>query len=645
MRRFGDYEILGVLGEGGVGRVYRARHAHLERDVALKVLGPRALSDPTARRRFARESAIACELRHDHLVKTLDAGTVDGVSFIAMELLDGDTLDRVLQRAGRLDWATAASLVMPVADALALLHGQGILHRDVKPSNIMVGPDGTVRLLDLGLARHVDATRFTGQDEVVGTLLYCAPELFEGGPCTNATDLWSLGCVLFDLIAGHGYRDPRRGTAEIIAAILNEDLVLPPKAAAGVPPELTTLLRRLVDRRHDRRESSALRVHAALSGLVERRPAPARPALPAGQVAPARAPDDSWDESGPATVPLSPQARRAATPAGAKPLRVSPRVVAGATLLAVCLTPLAVLTRTGVSPGGAQTPGARASSRASAEDQAPPAQPLTQQWRLIGRADLADLDTLGPPAWAAITRLRKVIEPPLFDAQELARWNRYCETGTWPGNVVCRPVRTVEALEYWRRLGLWLESQAPGAPPPRVRVSSQGPMPVVDRHQWWLILRPFKLTSSPGLVESAVHLVMMYPDDALGWLVLGLLLEQDGVMAQARRAYDAGLSRVAPDALVSQPRIAWKGLGRAQYLRDPARFTVVWWEWHEQAGRPETGYEGLVDVLELDRAAVPPADWELAARALGVAANRALTRVSARAWLADLRRRHPGGAR
>ena len=194
-----NYELLGVLGRGGMGVVFLARHRQLNRRVALKVVRPDALSSGEARRRFQREIQILGGLNHPGIVMATDAGTVGSGAYLVMELIDGADLGRVVREGGPLTIEAACEAGRQVADALAAAHGSGAVHRDVKPSNIMVDFSGRVRLLDFGLAHMTLMTHHSGETSVgrlLGTLDYMAPEQADGERQVDArADLYGLGTL------------------------------------------------------------------------------------------------------------------------------------------------------------------------------------------------------------------------------------------------------------------------------------------------------------------------------------------------------------------------------------------------------------------------------------------------------------------
>lgn len=209
--RIGGYEIKGLLGRGGMGIVYLGWQQELEREVALKVLSQNYTADPTMRKRFRAEARATAALHHRHIVPIYDYGESHGMLFFAMERVNGLSLDKHIQSASRVDkkpleMIDAARRFAGVADALGLAHRRRLLHRDVKPGNILVGEDGTLALTDFGLAKALDhaSMQLTSKGGgFLGTLHYASPEQALGGELTPASDLYSLGVTMFEAVTGH----------------------------------------------------------------------------------------------------------------------------------------------------------------------------------------------------------------------------------------------------------------------------------------------------------------------------------------------------------------------------------------------------------------------------------------------------------
>jgi serine/threonine protein kinase len=200
--RLGPYRIEGRLGQGGMGVVFRARHDGDGRTVALKVLRDELSADDEYKRRLAREARAAAEVDHPNLAPVLEAGEADGRVYLAIRYVDGRSLDERLRFDGPLDVADLVRLAADVGAGLDALHRQGIVHRDVKPANIMLATDGTAVLSDFGLAKGTAYTVLTKPGQILGTLNYLAPELLRKQPAGPMSDLYSFGCVLFECLAG-----------------------------------------------------------------------------------------------------------------------------------------------------------------------------------------------------------------------------------------------------------------------------------------------------------------------------------------------------------------------------------------------------------------------------------------------------------
>jgi predicted ATPase/DNA-binding SARP family transcriptional activator len=270
----GRYRLLGELGRGGMGTVYRAHDTLLERDVAIKVLEGAALGGE-GRARLLREARVVAQLSHPNIVTVFDVGESDGNPFIVMELVPGTTLYE--QRPDGVDGILAVT--RQICAALAHAHGQGIVHRDLKPENVLVAPDGTAKLMDFGLARLV-ASRLTQEGAIVGTVFYLAPEQAQGGPLDGRADLYALGVMLYELTTGQlpfSGDDP----LEVISQHLHAPAVPPRQRNPDLPPALDNLILRLLEKDPQQRPASATEVLQLLEAAaqVERRrlPAPATP--------------------------------------------------------------------------------------------------------------------------------------------------------------------------------------------------------------------------------------------------------------------------------------------------------------------------------------------------------------------------------
>jgi serine/threonine protein kinase/Tfp pilus assembly protein PilF len=281
--RLGPYEILSPLGAGGMGEVYRARDARLERDVAVKVLPPRLARDGEARSRFEREARAVAALSHPNILAIHDFGFEQGVAYAVTELLEGETLRERLDR-GRVPVDRAVEYGLQIAAALGAAHEKGIVHRDVKPDNVFVTREGHIKVFDFGIAKRSEeplvggasTTADTAPGTVLGTVGYMSPEQVRSLPVDTRTDLFSLGCVLYEMIAGK--RAFGRPTpADTLAAILTADPVPIDPAATGCPPELARLVARCLEKQREARFQSARDLAFALeASLRTARPAPGR---------------------------------------------------------------------------------------------------------------------------------------------------------------------------------------------------------------------------------------------------------------------------------------------------------------------------------------------------------------------------------
>jgi eukaryotic-like serine/threonine-protein kinase len=247
------YRIDVLIDRGGMADVYRARDLRLRREVAVKVL-----RDVDHERRFAAEARTLASLQHPHLVRLLDAGTDNGDAFLVLELLGGATVRELLDR-GPLDPTRVARIGSETAAALDYIHRRGIVHRDVKPSNLMLDEHGSVRLADFGIARLLGGTAITTTQHPIGTMAYIAPEQLEGRDIGPAADIYSLGLVLVECLTGRRVFDGPPAVAA--AARMSRD----PDVPAGVPGAWPTMLRAMTARNPAARPTAAA-VHASLTG-------------------------------------------------------------------------------------------------------------------------------------------------------------------------------------------------------------------------------------------------------------------------------------------------------------------------------------------------------------------------------------------
>jgi len=266
--KLGNFEIVELLGRGGMGEVWRARDARLKRDVAIKVLPAGLARDPDRIARFEREARAASALNHPNIVHIYDIGRDNGTYWIASELVRGDTLRRMIE-AGPLAAPKAIEIAAQVAAGLAAAHAAGLVHRDLKPDNIMVTRDGHVKILDFGLAKQrrsaQDSTTADLTDEgvVLGTAGYMSPEQVRGEAADHRSDLFSFGVVLYEMLCGKR-AFAGDSSVEVMNAILKND---PPELPASVPGALARIVRRCLEKEPDRRFQSAADLGFALEAL------------------------------------------------------------------------------------------------------------------------------------------------------------------------------------------------------------------------------------------------------------------------------------------------------------------------------------------------------------------------------------------
>src|SRR5215210_1705004 len=261
----GHFQLLERLGRGGMGVVYKARDLRLGRLVALKFMTPDHEASEAARRRFLREAQAASALDHPNVCTLFEIGeSDDGRIFLAMAFCEGETLRSRLRR-GPLDPTEAVEIAVQVADGLAAAHAHGIVHRDIHPGNILLG-NGLVKIVDFGVARLTDQTRITQDGVAVGTIAYAAPEQVCGEEVGPEADLWSLGVVLYESIAGHL---PFR--ANSVPALFLAILESAPPPLQGAGPEIERVVERALQKLPERRYPSAEAMQADLRNLASER--------------------------------------------------------------------------------------------------------------------------------------------------------------------------------------------------------------------------------------------------------------------------------------------------------------------------------------------------------------------------------------
>jgi eukaryotic-like serine/threonine-protein kinase len=278
-RTIARYTILEKLGEGGMGTVYRARDARLDRLVAFKILRAEKMHDADRRKRFIQEARTASSLNHPNIIAIYDIDSADGVSYIAMEYVAGVTLDQVIARSLRL--IDAVKYAIQIADALVAAHAADIIHRDIKPSNVIVSQRGLVKLLDFGLAklverraesiletRTIDVAPMTIEGTIVGTVAYMSPEQAEGLPIDHRSDVFSFGAMLYEMASG---RRAFRGATSLstLSAVLSRDPPPLVDTAEPIPLELERIIARCLRKDRERRIQHMDDVKIALEELLD----------------------------------------------------------------------------------------------------------------------------------------------------------------------------------------------------------------------------------------------------------------------------------------------------------------------------------------------------------------------------------------
>jgi eukaryotic-like serine/threonine-protein kinase len=274
--RLGPYEITSLIGAGGMGEVYRARDTRLERDVAIKILTTRLELDSRSISRFRVEAKAIAALSHPNILSIFDAELQQSPLFLVTEFLEGETLRSLLQRT-QPSWRQVAELGAAVADALAAAHSAGVIHRDLKPENLFLTNRHSVKILDFGLAQFKRefaasagsvASTVSDVNVVLGTVGYMSPEQARGEALTPASDIFSLGCVLYEMVTGRGAFH-RSTPASTLAAILNEQPRRVSAYSSDTPPELDRWIRHCLEKDPDRRPQSARDLVMVLRDLLD----------------------------------------------------------------------------------------------------------------------------------------------------------------------------------------------------------------------------------------------------------------------------------------------------------------------------------------------------------------------------------------
>jgi predicted Ser/Thr protein kinase len=347
-QKIGRYEILGELGKGAMGVVYKARDPNIGRLVALKTmrLDIHGMEAGEMLARFKHEARAAGVLNHSNIVTIYDAGETENLFYIAMEYIEGTTLQKTLNEEGIVPIEYVFDLARQVCSALDYAHSHKIIHRDIKPANVMIEPDGRVKIMDFGIAKS-EGAQLTTAGQVVGTPNYMSPEQVKGRPLDGRTDLWSFGVILYEMVTGEKPFTGQNVTT-IIYKIVNENPIPPKDLDPTIHPGLSAIIQRALAKHPDQRyqkgedlvhhlinyksigmETASLPEDAGAARVPTPPPAPATPAKPAAAAAPAPAPaKPPAPASAKAAPPAASTAKAAAKPAPAPNPAVPPGAAA-----------------------------------------------------------------------------------------------------------------------------------------------------------------------------------------------------------------------------------------------------------------------------------------------------------------------------
>ena len=271
MKKLGKFEIISKVGQGAMGVVYKARDPLIDRIVALKTLTTGVSEDSTLLKRFYSEARSAGSLRHPNIVTIYELGHEGEVPFIAMQFLQGESLDRIIDRTPNLPLSQRVGFIVHICRALDYAHKRNppVIHRDIKPGNVMIGPDGSVVVVDFGIARLGENTVSQSAGMLIGTLGYMAPQLFRGGTADARSDIWAAGVVFYEVLA---YRRPFKGdtAAQLVSNIVLEEPRSIREAAPGTPEEIEQILKRMLAKEAEDRYQTMEEVLADLEPVWKR---------------------------------------------------------------------------------------------------------------------------------------------------------------------------------------------------------------------------------------------------------------------------------------------------------------------------------------------------------------------------------------
>jgi serine/threonine protein kinase len=367
--QFGRYRLIALLGEGGMGKVYRAHDTMMDREVAIKVLPPEIATEPGYEQRFRREAYTAARVSEPHIVPIFEAGEIDGRLYLAMPVIEGTDVHTLLHREGPMKPQRAVHVIDQLASALSAAHAAGLVHRDIKPSNALVTGNDFVYLIDFGIAHAAGATKLTGTGMLIGTMSYMAPERFVAGSADARSDVYALACVLHECLTG-ATPFPGDSMEQQIAGHLTLDPPRPSAQRGSVPAGFDDVIARGMAKDPEARYQSARDLADAAQSAL-RAEASAAPRATATVRAPRQAPSKRAPNR-----PLVRQPQLADRPP-AQPASTTPRpqsragliagIAVGAVLLIAAVAFITLqMSKPRTTPVSASTPTAYASPPAGA---------------------------------------------------------------------------------------------------------------------------------------------------------------------------------------------------------------------------------------------------------------------------------------